>query len=187
PLGVLCGEMSPSSTRLRLDWVAPVLLPAVNLTVALLLSAVVVLLIGESPGRALRTLASGAFGDAESIGYTLYYASNFVFTGLAVRARVAAGAPGQPRRDHHDHVQLHRLVADDLSPGQRPDQARPAVARDARVRAEHLAASAPRRRQGARLGDRALAAEPRVRLLAARRRAGLVLSLAHTLGLRAPR
>src|SRR5207249_5265414 len=91
PLGVLCGEMSPSSTRLRLDWVAPVLLPAVNLTVALLLSAVVVLLIGESPGRALRTLASGAFGDAESIGYTLYYASNFVFTGLAVAVAFHCG------------------------------------------------------------------------------------------------
>ena len=83
--------MSPSSTRLRLDWVAPVLLPAVNLTVALLLSAVVVLLIGESPGRALRTLASGAFGDAESIGYTLYYASNFVFTGLAVAVAFHCG------------------------------------------------------------------------------------------------
>src|SRR2546422_11575554 len=80
--------VSPSPTRVRLDWVVPVVLPAVNLAVALLLSAVVVLLIGESPGRALRTLASGAFGDAESVGYTLYYATNFVFTGLAVAGPV---------------------------------------------------------------------------------------------------
>src|SRR3989442_12001382 len=78
-------------TRVRLDWVTPVLLPAVNLAVALLLSAVVVLLIGESPGRALRTLASGAFGDAESVGYTLYYATNFVFTGLAVAVAFHCG------------------------------------------------------------------------------------------------
>jgi len=83
--------VSPSPTRVRLDWVVAVLLPVVNLAVALLLSAVVVLLIGESPGRALRTLASGAFGDAESIGYTLYYASNFVFTGLAVAVAFHCG------------------------------------------------------------------------------------------------
>src|SRR3989454_11937784 len=83
--------VSLSPTRVRLDWVVPVLLPVVNLAVALLLSAVVVVLIGESPGRALRTLASGAFGDAESIGYTLYYATNFVFTGLAVAVAFHCG------------------------------------------------------------------------------------------------
>src|SRR2546426_8852401 len=86
--------VSPSPTCVRLDWVVPVVLPAVNLTVALLLSAVVVLLIGASPGRALRTLASGAFGDAESVGSTLYYATNFVFTGPAVAGAV-------PRRPFH--------------------------------------------------------------------------------------
>jgi len=71
--------------------VAPALLPAINLTLALLLSAVVVLLIGESPTRALRLLASGAFGNAEAIGYTLYYATNFVFTGLAVAVAFHCG------------------------------------------------------------------------------------------------
>jgi simple sugar transport system permease protein len=64
--------------------VSVVLLPAANLALALVLSAVVVLLVGESPLRALRILAAGAFGDAEAVGYTLYYATNFVFTGLAV-------------------------------------------------------------------------------------------------------
>ena len=79
------------SERARLGWVVPVLLPAINLALALVLSAVVVLLIGESPTRALRLLVSGAFGNAEAIGYTLYYATNFIFTGLAVAVAFHGG------------------------------------------------------------------------------------------------
>ena len=60
------------------------LLPVVNVAVALALSAVVVLLAGESPLRALRLLAAGAVGGGEAVGYTLYYATSFAFTGLAV-------------------------------------------------------------------------------------------------------
>jgi general nucleoside transport system permease protein len=65
-------------------WVNVALVPAANLALALLLSGGVVLLVGENPVRALRILTVGAFGNAEAIGYTLYYATNFVFTGLAV-------------------------------------------------------------------------------------------------------
>jgi general nucleoside transport system permease protein len=50
-----------------------------------------VLLVGENPLRALRLLAVGAFGNAEAIGYTLYYATNFVFTGLAVAVAFHGG------------------------------------------------------------------------------------------------
>ena len=67
------------------------LLPAVNLTLALVLSAGVVLLVGESPVRALRLLVAGAFGGGEAVGYTLYYATNFVFTGLAVAVAFHGG------------------------------------------------------------------------------------------------
>ncbi|MGH7306853.1 MAG: ABC transporter permease, partial [Candidatus Rokuibacteriota bacterium] len=77
--------------RARFGWVVPVVLPAINLGLALLLSAVVVLLVGESPGRALRLLVSGAFGNAEAVGYTLYYATNFIFTGLAVAVAFHGG------------------------------------------------------------------------------------------------
>src|SRR5262249_56974713 len=77
--------------RARGGWIVPVLLPAINLALALLLSAVVVLLIGESPARALRLLASGSFGNAEAFGYTLYYATNFIFTGLAVAVAFHGG------------------------------------------------------------------------------------------------
>jgi simple sugar transport system permease protein len=72
-------------------WITPALLPLLNLVVALLLSALVVLLVGESPGRALRILVGGAFGDAEAVGYTLYYATTFVFTGLAVAVAFHGG------------------------------------------------------------------------------------------------
>jgi simple sugar transport system permease protein len=84
--------MSASSrSAAGFDWVALALLPAANLALALLLSAVVVLLVGENPLRAMRLLAAGAFGDAESVGYTLYYATNFVFTGLAVAVAFHGG------------------------------------------------------------------------------------------------
>jgi simple sugar transport system permease protein len=73
------------------DWVSVALVPAANLVLALLLSAVVVMLVGENPARALRILATGAFGNAEAIGYTLYYATNFVFTGLAVAVAFHGG------------------------------------------------------------------------------------------------
>ena len=72
-------------------WIAPTLLPVINLVLALLLSAVVVLLVRENPARALRLLVAGAFGNAEVIGYTLYYATSFVFTGLAVAVAFHAG------------------------------------------------------------------------------------------------
>src|SRR5262245_30543848 len=73
------------------SWIAPALLPVVNLGLALLLSGLVVLAVGENPARALWLLASGAFGGAEAIGYTLYYATTFVFTGLAVAVAYHAG------------------------------------------------------------------------------------------------
>jgi ABC-type uncharacterized transport system permease subunit len=79
------------STRYRLGWVAPALLPALNLALALALSAVVIVLVGENPLRAIRLLVTGAFGDGEAIGYTLYYATSFIFTGLAVAVAFHGG------------------------------------------------------------------------------------------------
>src|SRR5437667_7935277 len=88
---IIRGVRASVSSRTRLRWVAPALLPVINLVLALLLSAAVVRLIGESPARALWLLASGAFGNGEAIGYTLYYATSFIFTGLAVAVAFHAG------------------------------------------------------------------------------------------------
>jgi len=79
------------STRPRLTWVAPAVLPTLNLALALGLSAVVIALVGENPLRALRLLVTGAFGNTESLGYTLYYATSFIFTGLAVAVAFHGG------------------------------------------------------------------------------------------------
>ena len=72
-------------------WVDIGLLPVVSLLAALAASAALIALIGESPGEALRLMAAGAFGSQEAAGYTLYYATNFIFTGLAVAVAFHAG------------------------------------------------------------------------------------------------
>jgi len=72
-------------------WVDVGLLPVVSLLAALVLSAAVIAVIGENPWTALRLLATGAFGSQEALGYTLYYATNFIFTGLAVAVALHAG------------------------------------------------------------------------------------------------
>jgi simple sugar transport system permease protein len=65
--------------------------PLLNLTVAFLVSGLVVLAIGENPIEAVRIMISGALGYAEGVGFTLYYATDFVFTGLAVAVAFHAG------------------------------------------------------------------------------------------------
>ena len=65
-------------------WVSVGLIPLINLVLALIVSGLVVLAIGESPLEAMRLLVYGAFGYPEAVGFTLYYATNFIFTGLCV-------------------------------------------------------------------------------------------------------
>lgn len=66
-------------------------IPLVNLALAFLVSGLVVLSIGENPLDAVRIMLFGALGYPEGIGFTLYYATNFVFTGLAVAVAYHAG------------------------------------------------------------------------------------------------
>ena len=40
-------------------------------------------ILGESPWAACKLLLGGAFGSQDGIGYTLYYATNFMFTGIS--------------------------------------------------------------------------------------------------------
>lgn len=65
-------------------WADIILIPVINLVLALAVSALVVLYIGESPIEALTVMVRGSVGSASGWGYTLYYATNFIFTGLAV-------------------------------------------------------------------------------------------------------
>ncbi len=65
-------------------WVTVALLPTINVAVAFLVSAILFYYIGINPVDAAKTMWIGAFGYEEGFGYTLYYATGFIFTGLAV-------------------------------------------------------------------------------------------------------
>lgn len=72
-------------------WVDLGLLPFLNLATAVIVSGLVIALIGENPFDAMLVLVKGAIGYPEAIGYTLHYATNFIFTGLAVAVAFHAG------------------------------------------------------------------------------------------------
>uniref|UniRef100_A0A2A4YVY2 Sugar ABC transporter permease n=1 Tax=OCS116 cluster bacterium TaxID=2030921 RepID=A0A2A4YVY2_9PROT len=81
--------MSNKATLPR--WIDIGLLPLINLVFAIGISAAVVLIIGESPVEVASIMIYGALGYEEGIGYTFYYATNFMFTGLAVAVAFHAG------------------------------------------------------------------------------------------------
>ena len=78
-------------------WVNFIVVPALNLCLAAIATGVAIALIGEDPFRALQLLVAGAFGDGDLVpyayawGYTLFYASGFIFTGLAFSVGMRAG------------------------------------------------------------------------------------------------
>jgi general nucleoside transport system permease protein len=72
-------------------WVDVGLLPVINLLIALAVAGIVVAAVGQSPVQVLTALVKGAFGSTRGFSYTLYYATTFVFTGLAVAVAFHAG------------------------------------------------------------------------------------------------
>ncbi|AEF56054.1 ABC transporter permease [Marinomonas posidonica] len=72
-------------------WVNIALIPFLNILLAFIVSGLVILAIGENPIEAAGYLVYGAFGYDEGIGYTLYYATNLIFTGLAVSVAFKGG------------------------------------------------------------------------------------------------
>ena len=72
-------------------WADIALVPLINIALAFVTVGIIVRIIGADPFHALRLLVVGALGSSESIGYTLYYATNFIFTGLAVAVAFHGG------------------------------------------------------------------------------------------------
>ena len=72
-------------------WVDVGLIPLLNLLVALVVAGLVVLIIGENPFEAMWIMLKGAVGSIKGWSFLLYYATNFVFTGLAVAVAFHAG------------------------------------------------------------------------------------------------
>ena len=82
--------MSTASVPLP-NWMSYGLLPLLNLATALFISGLVVWGIGEDPFAALRLLVEGALGRGDAIGFTLFYTTSFIFTGLSVAVAFHAG------------------------------------------------------------------------------------------------
>lgn len=72
-------------------WADAVLVPLISLLIAFVISGLVILAIGEDPVEAMRLMVTGALGSTYGWGYTLYYSTNFIFTGLAVSIAFQAG------------------------------------------------------------------------------------------------
>ena len=65
-------------------WADVTLVPLTSVFLAFVISAILIWAIGESPWAAVKLMVEGAFGSSYGWGYTLFYATNFIFTGLAV-------------------------------------------------------------------------------------------------------
>jgi simple sugar transport system permease protein len=72
-------------------WATGFVLPVLNLLSALLVAALVIHLLGESPVESMAILVNSAIVNPEGLAYTLFYASTFIFTGLAVSIAMQAG------------------------------------------------------------------------------------------------
>lgn len=72
-------------------WADIVLVPLVSLAFAAIIAALVLLSIGQSPVEAFNVMVEGALGSAYGWGFTLYYTTSFIFTGLAVTVAFHAG------------------------------------------------------------------------------------------------
>ncbi|PZO68166.1 MAG: sugar ABC transporter permease [Paracoccus denitrificans] len=72
-------------------WADVILTPLLSVVLAFAISALVILAIGENPWVAIQTMVTGALGSSYGWGFTLYYATNFIFTGLCVAVAYHAG------------------------------------------------------------------------------------------------
>ncbi|OWJ70543.1 ABC transporter permease [Haematobacter massiliensis] len=72
-------------------WADVFLVPLVSILLAFIISALVILAIGADPVEAIRTMVTGALGSSYGWGFTLYYATSFMFTGLSVAVAYHAG------------------------------------------------------------------------------------------------
>lgn len=72
-------------------WATGFVMPVLNLLSALLVAALVIYLLGESPVESMGILINSAVVNPEGLSYTLFYASTFIFTGLAVSIAMQAG------------------------------------------------------------------------------------------------
>ena len=72
-------------------WIHVVVIPLTNILLAVIAAGFVFWYLDINPLEAVSTMAYGAFGDSYGWGYTLYYTTGFIFTGLAVAVAYHCG------------------------------------------------------------------------------------------------
>jgi len=65
--------------------------PLVAVVAAFVVGGIIILVIGDSPIHAFSLLLSNSFGSAKDFGWTLFYATPLIFTGLAVAVAFRCG------------------------------------------------------------------------------------------------
>src|ERR687884_611904 len=68
-----------------------ILAPLVAVIAAFIVGGIIILLIGDNPFETYRLLLANSFGSPKDIGYTLFYATPLIFTGLAVAVAFRCG------------------------------------------------------------------------------------------------
>src|ERR671914_2350665 len=68
-----------------------IMFPVIAVLAAFVVGGIVVFLIGDSPIETYRLLVGSAFSWPDGIGYTLFYATPLIFTGLAVAVAFRCG------------------------------------------------------------------------------------------------
>ncbi len=66
------------------SWMDIFVMPIINILAAFFVAGLIIAAIGENPFRVLAVMVKGAFIYKGALGYTLFYTTNFIFTGLAV-------------------------------------------------------------------------------------------------------
>ena len=69
---------------------AGLLAALINIVAAFLIGGILVVAVGANPWAALKVVFRGSFGTLEGLSFTLYYATNFIFAGLAVAVAAQA-------------------------------------------------------------------------------------------------
>src|SRR6476619_6079203 len=67
------------------------LFPLIAVVAAFLVGGIVVWMVGDSPLLVYELFFTSAFGSMDGIGYTLFYATPLIFTGLAVAVAFKCG------------------------------------------------------------------------------------------------
>jgi ABC-type uncharacterized transport system permease subunit len=68
-----------------------ILSPLIAVAAAFVVGGIIVLLIGDSPLQTYYQLVGNSFGSLDDLGYTLFYATPLIFTGLAVAVAFRCG------------------------------------------------------------------------------------------------